>query len=274
MKRSQPSACHLKAGLSAARTRGTNSVADQRAHVRCGQRCAPLGAALASSPRRAFGARSRLPPPRRSATRRAPRAGACRAACATSSRRARRRSATGDARLSRRQASRRCEQPAVRDADRWQVEDRAELQCQARSARMVAAGRVHEERVRALRQRADSRLEHWSLAQRKQSRLVRVARHAGDHGVGDEASAAADRGTGPSRLALASWSRPAAFEADKASCRSNVFTHRPPRGGRSARPTSSWEHTSSSAVDGQASMRPYWRHGRAPARLRRAEGRR
>jgi hypothetical protein len=53
----------------------------------------------------------------------------------------------------------------VVNADGRKLERRAELECEARSARMVAAGRVDQEYVRKLRQRTDGGFQQRALAE-------------------------------------------------------------------------------------------------------------
>jgi hypothetical protein len=61
---------------------------------------------------------------------------------------------------------------AVRDADRRDVEDRAEVERDAGAARMVSACAVDQENVRRLAQRADRGFQQGAFAQREQTRLV------------------------------------------------------------------------------------------------------
>ena len=65
---------------------------------------------------------------------------------------------------------------AVRDTDRRELEHCAEVEREAGSARMVAAGRVDQEHIRPLRQRANGGFQECALAESKQARLVRAAR--------------------------------------------------------------------------------------------------
>ena len=70
---------------------------------------------------------------------------------------------------------------AVRDADGRELEHGAELECEACSARMVAAGRVDQQYVRRLRQRANRGFQECALAEPEQARLVRCARMTWHH---------------------------------------------------------------------------------------------
>jgi hypothetical protein len=60
-------------------------------------------------------------------------------------------------------------------------EHRAELEREAGSARMVAAGRVDQEHVRRFRQRVDGGFQKFALPEGEQARLVRHARMTWHH---------------------------------------------------------------------------------------------
>jgi hypothetical protein len=72
------------------------------------------------------------------------------------------------------------QQAAVSDAHGRQIEDGAQLERKPRPARVVTAGRVHEQGVRELRQGPDGALEQASPAEGEQARLIGGSRRAGD----------------------------------------------------------------------------------------------
>jgi protein-L-isoaspartate(D-aspartate) O-methyltransferase len=100
---------------------------------------------------------------------------------------------------------------AMRDADGRDVEDGAEVERDARTARMVAARGVDEKDVRLRAERSHRRLEQRALAKREQARLVRQASLAFDNGA-----FATDGGRGPREVTGLAGAGPALGEADEA----------------------------------------------------------
>lgn len=106
----------------------------------------------------------------------------------------------------------RCEQWPVRDADRREVEDRAQVERQPRPSRMIASGRVHQEDVRRTREGPDGPLEHRAFAQCHVPGMVGRPRASADDGLSyDPAFVEADgccpRGLSSSLAGASGWSR-------------------------------------------------------------------
>jgi hypothetical protein len=102
---------------------------------------------------------------------------------------------------------------------------------EARTARVIAAGRIYEEHIRRLAERAHRGLEQRSFAQREQTRLVRCARlpRYDDRFF-------ADRGGRPRRVARAALAAAAAGEADEDAADSRSRSELPGRRVKRAEP--------------------------------------
>jgi hypothetical protein len=119
---------------------------------------------------------------------------------------------------------------SVRDSDRRDVQHRAEVQCEARAARVVATGCVDEQDVRQLAESSDRSLEEWAFTQGEQARLVRGACLAFDHRGCGNLAAAKEGSAGPSGVAgLAGTVRFPACEADEAAADRELSRRRPRR---------------------------------------------
>jgi hypothetical protein len=85
---------------------------------------------------------------------------------------------------------------AVRDADRWEVQHRAEVEGEAGAAGVVSGGGVDQEDIRLRGEGSHGGFEQSSLSKGQQSWLVRCARSAGY-----DDRLAADAGRCPRRVA-------------------------------------------------------------------------
>src|SRR5215207_1144502 len=117
-----------------------------------------------------------------------------------------------------------CHERAVRHAYRRQVEDRAEVECEAGSTRMIAAACVDDKDVRRHGERAHGALEQRTLAKGEKPRLVRRASLAGD-----DDCVAADGGARPGSVPGVSRPSSTASEADEAAADSRLQLE-PPQG--------------------------------------------
>src|SRR5829696_9814918 len=104
------------------------------------------------------------------------------------------------------------EERSVGNADRRDIQHKAEVEGEAGTPWVVAAGRVEEQHARALGERLHGALEAPALAQREQARRVRRARRTGDDG-GCGFPAAQHDGSGPRRVAAVAGPRLAARKA-------------------------------------------------------------
>ena len=93
------------------------------------------------------------------------------------------------------------DQRAMRDADRREVEQSAQMQGHACAPGVVAAGGVDEKNVRACGQGVHRSEQQGARAKKEQPGLVRSARSARDDGFGDDPAVLDDRGRSPPALA-------------------------------------------------------------------------
>ena len=103
------------------------------------------------------------------------------------------------------------EERPMGNAHRRHVERSAEMEGETGTARMISAGRVHEQHVRQDRERRRRPREQRPLAQREAAGLVGGGSLATDHD-----HVVIQGGGGPASIARLAWPVPATLEADEA----------------------------------------------------------